>query len=73
MSVTRHLVCIDCKQYIWIGQGNTLYSSGEYIEKLKNFLFLEHPSCSRSAKHHILSVDEHEYDDGLLANCTEVR
>ena len=41
MSQTYCLVCLECKEYLWIGQGGydmrSLYSAKEYIEALKLF------------------------------------
>lgn len=71
MSVTKHIVCTTCKRYIWIGQGGHIYTADDYIERLTEFLLVTHASSTESEKHVLLSVDEHEYGDGLLAGCVE--
>jgi len=73
MSVTKQLVCIDCKKYLWFGQGGHIYTADKHIAALTEFLLVNHTSGGGDPKQHrILSVDEHEFVDGLLADCEEV-
>lgn len=40
MSNTFDIVCVKCKEKLWVGQGQTLYFREEHtMEKFKEFLF----------------------------------
>jgi len=40
MSITHSIACRDCREYLWIGQGKTIYyEEKETMEYLKAFLY----------------------------------
>ncbi len=43
MSRTYELICHECQQALWVGQGNPgceyIYTTPEHLQALKDFLF----------------------------------
>ena len=39
MSVTYDIKCNDCKETLWIGQRERIYTTKEALENLRRFLF----------------------------------
>ena len=39
MSVTYEILCHDCKESLWIGQRDYIYTTPEALAKLNKFLF----------------------------------
>ena len=57
MSTTYDLKCLDCKEQIWICQGDGIYTGDPKImELLRTFLFVHE-------RHHLRFVSEHESHD----------
>jgi hypothetical protein len=57
MSITTHLVCCDCREEVWIGQRNFIYTGEpETMKKLEKFLYehMNHNLC--------FTTDEGAYD-----------
>jgi hypothetical protein len=55
MSTTFDLVCHDCKQRIWIGQGHYIYKTDDDLTALEAFLFAHR-------RHKLEFVSEHDKD-----------
>ncbi len=58
MSVTYDIKCHDCKEYLWIGQRDHIYTTKEALANFNKFLF--------NHKGHSLTFDsdaDHEYSD----------
>ena len=47
MSVTHDIYCKDCKESLWIGQKDYIYTGKKHINELKDFLF-------KHATHHLI-------------------
>lgn len=52
MSVTVDIACHTCKEQLWVGQSDYIYTTQEALVNLKSFLF-EHKS------HQLEFCDEH--------------
>ena len=44
MSETYNIACIDCREFIWVGQKTWIYKNERHLDVLEKFLFvhLEH-------------------------------
>lgn len=63
MSTTTHLICTTCKQSLWIGQGQTIYTDdAEVMAKLSTFLYEHRTSFYPEAPQHNLLFVDHHYD-----------
>ncbi len=70
MSYTYHLICQDCKQRIWIGQGwpegeKSLYKTEDSLGKIERFLF-SHIEHTLVFSHDNLPSYETAMDDGYV-------
>ena len=50
MSRTFDITCRDCKEYLWVGQRDHIYTTEEALSDLNEFLF-KHEGHSLAFKH----------------------
>jgi|14BtaG_2_1085337.scaffolds.fasta_scaffold09718_3 hypothetical protein len=62
MSRTYHIVCDDCNEHLWVGQGRKVYR-GEEMDKFSKFLHDHEGHCLRFLERQDVPMEYREYDD----------
>lgn len=61
MSTTYSLVCDECKEKLWIGQNQNIYSTQKHIHKLTEFLYAHEGHSLRFLSQHSEPLDYIEF------------
>ncbi len=59
MSVTKYIVCLNCKEYLWIGQNSTFYTDEPHTMRALQDFFNKHTTYVQK------EVDPKEYHELL--------
>lgn len=70
MSRSMHICCLDCKEHLWIGQNDTLYTGEQHtMEALRQFLIKHRTHTERNlcekGEYHELIYHPEPYNGGL--------
>lgn len=65
MSQTYNIVCTQCRQHLWVGQRDYIYSTPEHMSNLASFLHahLNHPLMFVNEESSELDESEEQFAD----------